>query len=401
MSWNILLFSVIFLSYLLIDESYKLIFPISRWSSSIFKRFSVVTYCPDPSLPRLEGSLKTTCNRNLPPLIHFIDVENDYSSTISMIEHETNLSAPTIEELMDFGSVYTKSPILPIYERIYQDCPVSSGSKCRIHVNPSRYPFPYETFPWKKRIFTFNQGRYLVINKPAGIPVVPTLDNRKENLVFHMNRIFNEYKKEISRKDQKEEEDNPNNLLSWRITSRLDTCTSGLLIMANDTKYAGKIFKNQNNIRKFYKALTPVPLPLGIIQHLFRTYHPNRHHCAKPTLLRNINDGLSKPIVNNSHWTKVEIVVHQSKLKKLSAINSTYLEQWNYTNYLPANAKYIYENEIELKTGKTHQIRLQLAALNISILGDSRYHRAKGYVYEGDDTEWKDGVGLFGRDSLR
>jgi len=61
----------------------------------------------------------------------------------------------------------------------------------------------------------------------------------------------------------------------------------------------------------------------------------------------------------------------------------------------------LFESDISLLTGKTHQIRLQLSALGSPIIGDTRYHPVSGLLDQGDDCIWGNGMQLFGPDPMR
>ena len=56
------------------------------------------------------------------------------------------------------------------------------------------------------------------------------------------------------------------------------------------------------------------------------------------------------------------------------------------------NGSGLFECEIRLVTGRTHQIRLQLAAIGASILGDTRYNPVEGLLDTTEDDRDIDGV---------
>jgi 23S rRNA-/tRNA-specific pseudouridylate synthase len=374
-------FLAILLLFLSVGTSFhfvtrKLLFPRT------FSRFSCQTYCPDPAFPQEESLLKPKF-RDLPPLIHHIYADSDYTSVFDLILCETNLTRSYVEELISFGSIYIRPPAilgkLLDYSRVLTDCAVSRNTYCRVHVNPKRYTIEKEN--WSERIYSVSPGKVSLVNKPPGMPTIPTIDNYIENLLH-----------EVSKTSQH----------PYVVISRIDVGTGGLVPIAENSAASAlyNSFLVKNQITKFYKALTMKPLPLGSLKHYFRKKNENLHRNAKPTLLRNIDDGLltRDPTVKREDWSRVELIIHKSMPISLANLDPTVLQKMNLSNHFDENHIF-YENEIELITGRTHQIRLQLAAIGAPILGDSRYLPVSGLTYQGEDTEWKDGVRLFGRES--
>lgn len=344
-------------------------------------------YCPDPTLP-IDSSIFRSKRDDLPPLIYHITADKSWNSLKAMIQDETGLKISYIDEIMEFGGVYLEQPqklsskASKSMKRILTDCSIKKDCYCRVHVNPRRYLLPKRK--WLHHILSFDRGRYLIVNKPVGLPTAENIDNRIENTVYQVNKFLS----------------SKNSINSYIPTSRLDACTGGLLTLANSSSAAANyhnLMKDQR-IKKFYKALTYSPAPLGLIQHLFPKSSNGRHSNAKPTLLRNVKTNLNKEN-NDSNWQIVELIVLRSKIRPISSLHHTIQLQIASDPFNPNPCQdFIYENDIQLITGKTHQIRLQLTALGHAIIGDSRYQPVNGLVDEGPLTSHGDGSLLFGRE---
>lgn len=126
----------------------------------------------------------------------------------------------------------------------------------------------------------------------------------------------------------------------WKPINRLDQRVSGLLLFAKNDIAAKKLNEDlqQNKIKKYYKALVA-----------------------------------NKPSQNEAfleHW-----LLKDGKTNKAKAftkkINNAKQARLHY-KLLASSIKY-HLLEIELHTGRFHQIRAQLAAINCPIVGDVKY----------------------------
>lgn len=210
-------------------------------------------------------------------------------------------------------------------QRHRTDCTLTPQQVIRLHTRPKRYHWIAESL--KSRI-VYEEDDFLVLNKPAGLPVHATLDNFVENAKFILEA-------ELGRP-----------LYS---THRLDIPTSGLLLFAKNkpaqTTINGLFARRQ--VEKLYLAVIDKPVPLGPAQ-LFidgSTRVP-RAYSFTPF------DG----------WWDC----------RLTVIDCT-------------ERKGLFHSKIQLETGRTHQIRAQLAALGAPIVGDSTY---------GSVTPFEPGIGL-------
>lgn len=198
-----------------------------------------------------------------------------------------------------------------------------NGQVVRLHKNPKKYSWD-RSVPLKERI-VFDHEEFLVLDKPGGLPVHATLDNFVDNAKYILEA-------ELER-----------TLFS---THRLDIPTEGLLILAK-TKDAqaliNKIFAKRR-VEKIYHALTATRPPTG-----------------EHTLYLNPESRVPREFSFSStpNWWECRLVIEQVSVH-------------------PAG----YCSRIRLETGKTHQIRAQLASLECPILGDELYGSLKKYVHE-------------------
>ncbi|DBA92792.1 TPA: hypothetical protein ACH3X1_002981 [Trebouxia sp. C0004] len=67
-------------------------------------------------------------------------------------------------------------------KRVTQDIAINKHAFIRVHVHPKRFPAVY-TVDWKECVI-YNGADYVVVHKPAGVQVAPTVDNLLENVLF-------------------------------------------------------------------------------------------------------------------------------------------------------------------------------------------------------------------------
>lgn len=189
--------------------------------------------------------------------------------------------------------------------------------------------------PEKMDIAIIYEDEYLiVINKPKGLLVHPTHTVKSGTLVnglmYHAEKLST-----IGG------EERPG------IVHRLDQDTSGVLVVAkdNDThEFLKEQFKNQTAIRK-YEAIV-----FGQIQH--------ETGIIRAPIGRNPENRLKMAVVENGKPAETHFTVIQ------------HFDQ--YTHVL-----------CELKTGRTHQIRVHMKYMNHPIVGDQIYARKKSKISSG------------------
>ncbi len=210
------------------------------------------------------------------------------------------------EALLALGAVYLNR------RRLRADVELVEGDVLRVHPFPRRFPSARD---WRSRI-VFEDDDVLVVDKPAGLPVHPTCDNARENLVSRLEETLGHR--------------------LW-ICHRLDIATQGLMALAKSKSFCSDMGRwlESREIHKRYRALLSSPVPEGELIHYMapgdRAPHEVNLEAKEGWRVCRLEVG------------KVEQVPHG------------------------------WEVEITLGTGRHHQIRAQLAAIGAPVLGDALY----------------------------
>ena len=188
--------------------------------------------------------------------------------------------------------------------------------------------------PLKKPIdIVYEDKDLMIINKPQGMVVHPGAGNNNNTLV---NILVGNYKKKLS---------NLSGSTRPGIVHRIDKDTSGLLVVAkNNFTHAslGKQFSDHSIKRKYVALVWGVLRPLnGTIETFITRSKRNRQ-------LMTTDDFKGKKAITKYSIIKV---FDKKDIPKLSLI------------------------EFELKTGRTHQIRVHMVYKGTSLLGDQKYRK--------------------------
>lgn len=173
----------------------------------------------------------------------------------------------------------------------------------------------------------------IVINKPKGMLVHPTHKIKEHTLV---NGLLH-HSKQLS---------TINGVERPGIVHRIDQDTSGLLVVAKDDEthaFLQTQFKDHSATR-IYETIV-----YGVV--------PHNKGIIKAPIGRNPKDRLKMAVVENG---------------KLSETHFTVIERFHQYSHL----------ECELKTGRTHQIRVHLKYMKHPIVGDKLYTRKKSKLTE-------------------
>jgi 23S rRNA pseudouridine1911/1915/1917 synthase len=197
----------------------------------------------------------------------------------------------------------------------------------------------------------------LIINKPAGMVVHPGAGNYKETLV---NALIYKYKNNLS---------NVNGITRPGIVHRIDKETSGLLVVAKNNKTHSNLGKqfSEHTIQRTYQALAwGVLRPLsGRIETLIGRSRKNRQ-------LMSVTEISGKKSITNYKTLKV------FNIKDIPKITFV---------------------ECKLETGRTHQIRVHMAYMGNSLLGDQQYGK-KNIRFKKVNEEFEDKLKVLNRQAL-
>ena len=255
------------------------------------------------------------------------------------------LSREEGERLLSMGAIYHE------HERVQSNRALVAGHYVRVHLNPRR--FPVEAVDWPAAVVHEND-RFIVVNKPPGIPVHATVDNRVENVLHQLTLALGS---------------------PLHITQRLDTEVSGLVVFARTREFQRQFNQMlvERKVKKKYLALVN------------RAPDAGRHvHYMKPA------ERSPKTVGREAHpgWRECAL-----KVDRVTRMRCT----------PGASGKDLFELELDLETGRTHQIRVQLSAMGSPIVGDKLYgsgicHDVNGVVREGIalcsvSTSWSDECG--------
>lgn len=248
--------------------------------------------------------------------------------------------------------------------RIQNDVMLDTYSYVRVHVCPKRFPI-FHTINWRDRILVDGPD-FLVLHKPPGLPVPPTVDNNIEHALQGAQQGLAADTELF-------------------ITSRIDHATEGIVVVSKTRDFVRKFNAlvqqktskgysegNQVGLRKWYRAVIRKPdgpITHGLVQHSalvkFKLSGMPYITLISPENQTRVTEGMKA--------LPCEMFIHSSDSVKLNQHAQTL---WNI-----GHDEELIELEIELITGRTHQIRAQLAALGHPILGDTLYRHLNSEEY--------------------
>lgn len=222
--------------------------------------------------------------------------------------------------LIQLGAIYCN------FERVTEDIQLQVGDILRCHTEPKRF---LTAIDWSNRIMA-DEDDFIIINKPAGLPSQPSLDNRVENVLHNLSTHFR---------------------VPLFITHRLDVGTSGLMLLAKNKTFQSEFNRilEERRAQKIYEALSVGPLLEPGPQR-----HWMRPHARAPKIVSR------EPV---EKWKICELEILQSRNNVVMPLTHSPADHLRGINYY----------RLQLHTGRTHQIRAQLSFEQNPLLGDVSY----------------------------
>ncbi|KAL9236913.1 hypothetical protein vseg_011526 [Gypsophila vaccaria] len=271
--------------------------------------------------------------------VHYalVHPEPPASATLEEIRVYKKFTSPTFLRHRQSIKGKTVREAQKTFRITHADEMVEVGTYLRVYVHPRRFPRCYEV-DWKSRIIAVTDS-YVVLDKPAGTSVGGTSNNIEETCVNFASRALS--------------------LRSPLITThQIDNCTEGCVVLARTEEFCS-VFHGMIRdkvVKKLYLALATAPVSCGVITHYMR---PAK---LAPKII-------SKDCMEGWQLCQLEVMECNKIPWPKSFIEAKYqIEDCGW----PVK-KYAYECKINLLTGRTHQIRAQLASCGAPLLGDSMY----------------------------
>ena len=347
-------------------------------------------------------------------IIHY--VQNNNNNNDMTIKDAIERVLPTnaklsANELIELGSIWFLPASAPRHPSLgtkptrctlqqHSTQILQSNDYLRIHYNPRRYP-PMKQNDDDDMVHYKDEEtlkRFLIVNKPSFLPVHSTVDNDVENVVSYISSSGTyDYVSTPQRLDQ-----NTTGLLvvstqpmfaAYFAQLLRQKTTEHLLLQSNSTDTTkNHDNKKKNRVLKQYTCLVCI-FPNSDIYQLSSSSSTNNNtiiqHYLKSSMrapkvfLKEIPSSSSSSLTNETYLPCLMKIISS---EQYIPITPTLQQQlWN-GGVMPPNCKGVQQITVELLTGRTHQIRGQMAAMNMPLVGDTMYGGAMERTTTTDDN---------------
>ncbi|MBL4870552.1 MAG: RluA family pseudouridine synthase [Robiginitomaculum sp.] len=227
----------------------------------------------------------------------------------------------------------------------------------------------------------FEDGHLIVINKPAGMTVHPAVGNWDGTLV---NALLHHCKDSLS---------GIGGVLRPGIVHRIDKDTSGVLVVAKDDKThigLSEQFAAHTAERTYICFARNAPSP--------------REGRIETRIARHPNDRKKMAVVKE---VPAHIITRfgsqaSSNKGKVAVTNYKYITGYGQQKGGSIGTPLVSKIECKLETGRTHQIRVHLAHINCTLLGDQTYGKTGAFKTANSvsETKLKNSLNNFRRQAL-
>ncbi|KAN0027159.1 hypothetical protein ACTFIU_009844 [Dictyostelium citrinum] len=329
---------------------------------------------------------QTIINNSCKSLVKYIKVSNvsyltvekeDTVSNILINHYDNRPTKEYINQLLRNGCIYHQDPIKvtkikTVPKRVVIDKVIGEGSLLKYFFYPRVDSTDHIDFNNFNKYIVYENQYFIVIDKPHGINVGPIVD--------HLHNNFTCFLKDWLKKKNNNKNNNDN--FSLYNPHLLDSPTRGLCVIAKDLNFLSKFNKllSDKKVEKKYKAFIPITennenieIKPGIYKHFMKStnYSPKKLFDEQDE-----ENSLKECLLNILKVERKEIYVPLG-IKDVSIDllqNELQFDEIGKGNFRKRAKRLLFNVvDIQLITGRTHQIRVQLSKLGFPLLSDIMY----------------------------
>lgn len=279
----------------------------------------------------------------------------------------TGLSRSRIKDLLDHGNIRCGGDIVTsATHKVRPDIEYAVLVPPVVDDTPKPEDIPLDII--------FEDDQLIVINKAAGMTVHPAPGSRSATLV---NALLYHCKDTLS---------GIGGVMRPGIVHRLDKDTSGLLVVAKTDRahrYLSKQFAKHSIERVYTLFVRSAPKP--------------RSGTVESRIARSPHDRKKQAIVRGTLGD-----MDASEHGRHAVTHYEYIRGFGQQANAAVGTPKVSHLDCRLETGRTHQIRVHMAAINCPLLGDPLYANQRGFLTANkpDEAALRDAIAVFKRQAL-